>query len=151
MQRVPSVAFLADLVGNCFSSVSLTISPLIAYGHCRIKIVGNYENHQCQIELSGVRLRDGGNWSCEMEEYVWGSIRGTSDKTVVSLTVVQQEEKEEGEDYEAEQGWKTWRQLRRAARNLRQRAGVKRQTKFRGWRNELDSIFVKSHTPIFLN
>ena len=66
--------------------------------------MGNYEKHQCQIELSGVRLRDGGSWSCEMEDFVWGN----SDKTVISLTVVQQEEKEEGEDYEeTEQGWKT--------------------------------------------
>ena len=36
-------------------------------------------SHECDIELSGVRAEDEGEWRCEMESYVWGLVRGYTD------------------------------------------------------------------------
>ena len=69
---------------------------------CRIKVVRNYEKPLCQVELSGVRLSDGGNWSCKTEHYGWGNNRDM-DEAMVSLTVIKQEEGDE----QPETGWRT--------------------------------------------
>ena len=82
-----------------------------------------------------------------MEDYVWGSIRGASDKTELRLTVVPKAEEEE------DQGWQKWKKLRRMAKKLKDKSSSRRRDskKFRGWRNKLDSILVRSHSPVFLN
>ena len=39
------------------------------------------------MKLDNVTLDDAGNWTCELEEYKWGSRRGDTDKQTVSLVV----------------------------------------------------------------
>ena len=48
---------------------------------------GNYEGHECLIELKDVRLEDAGQWKCEMESYVWGIARGYTRKRAIEVTV----------------------------------------------------------------
>ena len=117
----------------------------------RIKFTGNYEGHECRIELTGVTAEDAGEWSCEMEKYVWGSIRGTSEKRKVFLTVVEEEEEEEIEEEEEEPELQGEYCRRKYLRGMRKMRIQKQLSRFRGWRNELDDIFVKSHRAIHLN
>ena len=35
----------------------------------RVKYVGNYTAHECDIEVSNVTSEDSGVWSCEVESY----------------------------------------------------------------------------------
>merc|ERR1712150_8717 len=53
----------------------------------RARFVGSYKNKECAIELKNVQLSDGGDWSCEMESYVWGVVRGYTHKKSLSLNV----------------------------------------------------------------
>ena len=49
---------------------------------------GTYNNYECAMELKNIQLFDIGDWSCEMEKYVWGSVRGSTHKKVLSLNVI---------------------------------------------------------------
>ena len=49
---------------------------------------GNYERHECVIEVANVRPGDAGQWKCEMESYVWGIGRGTVKKRAIEVAVV---------------------------------------------------------------
>ena len=50
--------------------------------------IGNYDNHECKIELSNVGLDDAGTWTCDMESYVSGDhISGYQVKRNVELIV----------------------------------------------------------------
>ena len=53
----------------------------------RALFVGSYKNKECAIELKNVQLSDGGDWSCEMESYVWGVVRGYTHKKSLPLNV----------------------------------------------------------------
>ena len=32
----------------------------------RISVTGNYEKHECGLEITGLVEEDGGNWECEV-------------------------------------------------------------------------------------
>ena len=42
----------------------------------RVTYTGNYDNHECEIEISKVSAEDNGTWTCDIESYVWGPGRG---------------------------------------------------------------------------
>ena len=49
-----------------------------------LKYVGNYDEHECKIMfLASENLN--GLWLCEMEQYVFGSIRGTAKSKFLNL------------------------------------------------------------------
>ena len=52
---------------------------------------GDYENHECKVQLSSVDLQDAGDWVCTMESYVWGPVRGQIAQKVVQLKVEKKE------------------------------------------------------------
>ena len=56
--------------------------------------MGVYDKNECAIELSGVGHADAGEWSCEMENYIWGPARGATHKKTLKLSVVDEEEEE---------------------------------------------------------
>ena len=49
---------------------------------------GSYDDHECSIDLENVQLSDQGEWSCEMEHYVWGPARGSTHKKSLHLKVL---------------------------------------------------------------
>ena len=49
---------------------------------------GSYDDHECSIDLDNVQLSDQGEWSCEMEHYVWGPARGSTHKKSLNLKVI---------------------------------------------------------------
>lgn len=49
---------------------------------------GSYDDHECSIDLGNVQLSDQGEWSCEMEHYVWGPARGSTHKMSMNLKVI---------------------------------------------------------------
>ena len=51
---------------------------------------GDYNSHECAIDLTNVQLSDNGEWSCEMESYVWGIVRGYTHKKSLNLRVVKE-------------------------------------------------------------
>ena len=51
------------------------------------RFVGNYERHECGIELRDARVSDGGEWTCVMENYVWGPARGYEVAKSVEINV----------------------------------------------------------------
>ena len=55
--------------------------------HNRVTFLGDYNNDTCTMQLDNVTLDDAGHWTCELEEYKWGSRRGDTDKQTVSLIV----------------------------------------------------------------
>ena len=67
----------------CVFHVFNNIPPL---EYSRFK--GNYEGHECLIEVENVRPEDVGQWKCEMESYVWGISRGTVKKQAIEVEVV---------------------------------------------------------------
>ena len=36
----------------------------------RVTYTGNYDNHECEIEISNVSADDNGSWTCDIESYV---------------------------------------------------------------------------------
>ena len=55
----------------------------------RVKYIGDYDSHECKIELSGVGLDDAGNWTCDMESYVTGDhVSGYQVKRHLELIVL---------------------------------------------------------------
>ena len=66
--------------------VELQIPKCSKY-HNRIEFSGNYDQHVCAMKLENVTLEDEGKWSCELEEYKFGSIRGNKDKMEVELKI----------------------------------------------------------------
>ena len=41
--------------------------------HSRVSYTGNYDTHECQIEVRNTTSdEDAGNWACHMESYVFG-------------------------------------------------------------------------------
>ena len=50
--------------------------------------MGNYNNHECEIEVIGLNEMDLGEWTCEMESYVYGVGRGTTVKKGINVHVV---------------------------------------------------------------
>ena len=53
----------------------------------RIQFVGNYNKYDCSIELSNLTLSDAGEWTCDLESYVWGPLSGTKDTAEFNLTI----------------------------------------------------------------
>ena len=53
----------------------------------RIEFLGNYNENECSIELSNLTLSDAGEWTCDLESYVWGPISGTRDTARFNLTI----------------------------------------------------------------
>ena len=41
--------------------------------HSRVKYVGNYTSHECDIEVSNVTSEDSGLWTCNVQSYVIGA------------------------------------------------------------------------------
>ena len=52
---------------------------------------GSYDDYECSIDLENVHLSDQGEWSCEMEHYVWGPARGSTHKKTLNLKVIPKE------------------------------------------------------------
>ena len=42
-----------------------------------MRFIGNYEQHECKVELKNVSLPDVGKWECELESYVLGGSKGS--------------------------------------------------------------------------
>ena len=61
--------------------------PKCSYYHNRIEFSGNYDKHVCGMKLENVNLEDEGKWSCELEEYRFGGIRGNKAKMEVELKI----------------------------------------------------------------
>ena len=55
--------------------------------HSRVKYVGNYDAHECEIEVSNVSSDDSGVWSCDVESYVLGATSGYRVQKELTLTV----------------------------------------------------------------
>merc|ERR1712080_102553 len=55
--------------------------------HARAKYVGNYDNHECEIEITNVSAEDSGVWSCDVESYVFGATSGYKVKKELTLLV----------------------------------------------------------------
>ena len=53
----------------------------------RIEFLGNYNENECSIELSNLTLSDAGEWTCDLESYVWGPISGTRDTAGFNLMI----------------------------------------------------------------
>jgi len=51
----------------------------------RAKYVGTYDEHECDLMLTGVDAADEGLWECTIESYKLGIIRGTEKKAVIDL------------------------------------------------------------------
>ena len=41
--------------------------------HPRVKYVGNYTSHECDIEVSNVTSEDSGRWSCDVKSFRIGA------------------------------------------------------------------------------
>ena len=59
----------------------------------RVNFVGNYNTHECKIELKNAQISDSGQWSCEMEPYVWGPARASTHKDYLNVQIVLPPEK----------------------------------------------------------
>ena len=55
--------------------------------HSRVKYVGNYTAHECEIEVSNVSSDDSGVWSCDVESYVFGATSGYRAQKELTLTI----------------------------------------------------------------
>ena len=53
----------------------------------RVDYVGHYNSHECEIRLQRFTDEDIGQWSCEMESYILGPARGSTDKKVIDVQV----------------------------------------------------------------
>ena len=69
---------------NCFANTSKMEEGL----NNRTTFKGNFKNDECKIELKNVTLTDSGNWTCEMESYVFGPLRGTVKRKELSVKVI---------------------------------------------------------------
>lgn len=58
----------------------------------RIKFMGEYNKHECSIEIEDANLEDAGGWQCEMEAYMWGPIAGATDKKKLMLKVKEKDQ-----------------------------------------------------------
>jgi hypothetical protein len=57
--------------------------------HRRVNFIGNYDAHECEIELLDVTELDSGEWTCELESYVWGDVEsGEKDSDTLQLVVI---------------------------------------------------------------
>ena len=54
----------------------------------RMKYVGNYNNHECAIEIKAVTGMDEGLWTCTLESYVYGVTRGSEASGTVELQIL---------------------------------------------------------------
>ena len=52
----------------------------------RIKYIGNYQEKECKIQIFNVTDADKGLWTCRMESYVLGILRGNTAQA--NITVV---------------------------------------------------------------
>ena len=55
--------------------------------HSRVKYVGNYTAHECEIEVSNVSSDDSGVWSCDVESYVLGATSGYKVQKDLTVTI----------------------------------------------------------------
>ena len=51
-----------------------------------------YENHECSLLLKNVESSDEGDWSCQLEEYKFGSSKGSRGSITLTLNVEVSEE-----------------------------------------------------------
>ena len=56
-------------------------------GISRMKLFGNYKNHDCSIILSRVNAFDEGEWECKIESYKLGPFKGEIATAKLNLTV----------------------------------------------------------------
>ena len=54
----------------------------------RISYIGNYNAHECKIELKNVSKMDQGTWKCEVESYVWGITIGVKASAAIELKIL---------------------------------------------------------------
>ena len=63
----------------------------------RINYVGDYNQHECKIELTNVNSYDNGSWICEIESYVLGDhVSGYKESALIQVLVLPQEGKING-------------------------------------------------------
>ena len=53
----------------------------------RMNYIGNYDKHECKVELSNVDVSDSGNWTCQVEGYGFFT-RGDIVKKQLSINVM---------------------------------------------------------------
>ena len=53
----------------------------------RVKYVGNYTAHECEIEVSNVSSDDSGVWSCDVESFVLGANSSYRVQKELTLTI----------------------------------------------------------------
>ena len=53
-----------------------------------MRFIGNYEQHECKVELKNVSPSDVGKWQCELESYVLGGSRGSGYKDNKSVSLL---------------------------------------------------------------
>ena len=51
-----------------------------------------YKNHECSLLLKNVESSDEGDWSCQLEEYQFGSSKGSKGSVTLTLNVEVSEE-----------------------------------------------------------
>ena len=61
----------------------------VTFGECddfsgRVKFNGDYNQNECGVEISGARLEDAGDWTCQLESYSFGGQRGEQAKVDTS-------------------------------------------------------------------
>ena len=67
-----------------FNGVKRQSCPILG---TRMRFVGDYDSHECKVELLNVELSDAGNWTCKMEKYAFVG-RGSTDKKILNLEIV---------------------------------------------------------------
>ena len=53
----------------------------------RVNFIGNYDDHECKIEITNISSDDNGTWTCEMEAYVFGENSGGKTEKNIELVV----------------------------------------------------------------
>ena len=53
----------------------------------RVQFNGNYDAHECKIEIKNITSDDNGTWTCEMESYVFGEGSGGKVEKNIELIV----------------------------------------------------------------
>ena len=63
-----------------------------------MRFIGNFDQHECKVELKNVAPSDVGKWECELESYVFGGSRGSGSTDKKSVTLKKLNVTNEGKD-----------------------------------------------------